>query len=97
MSKIFRSWTIENELDFICSHSWETVAIATWRKYPNPHNPAVLGTDVIERKVVDGVLHSHRLVSSKWYFPKWAQAVCININVYVPHCYLQLIRMVTLS
>lgn len=38
-------------------------------------NPAVIGTDVVERDVRDGVLHTHRLVSSKWYFPKWAQAV----------------------
>lgn len=40
-------------------------------------NPAVIGTDVVERKVVDGVLITHRLVSSKWYFPRWAQAVSI--------------------
>lgn len=57
------------------SHPWETVASAAWRKYPNPHNTAVLGTDVVERRIVDGVLHTERLVSSKWYFPKWAQAV----------------------
>lgn len=59
------------------SHPWETVATAAWRKYPNPHNPAVIGTDVVERKVVNGVLHTQRLVSSIWYFPKWAQAVSI--------------------
>lgn len=51
------------------------MAQAAWRKYPNPMNPAVIGTDVIDRQVVDGVLHTHRLVSSKWGFPKWAQAV----------------------
>jgi PRELI-like family len=61
------------------SHPWETVATAAWRKYPNPHNTAVIGTDVVERSVVDGVLHSHRLVSSKWVVPKWAQAVSIPI------------------
>ena len=38
-------------------------------------NPAVIGTDVVERQVVNGVLHTSRLVSSTWYFPKWAQAV----------------------
>jgi hypothetical protein len=38
-------------------------------------NPAVIGTDVVDRKVVDGVLHTHRLVSSKWGFPRWAQSV----------------------
>lgn len=58
-----------------CSHPWETVATAAWRKYPNPMNPAVIGTDVIEREVKDGVLHTHRIVSSKWGFPRWAQAV----------------------
>lgn len=58
-----------------CSHPWETVAQAAWRKYPNPMNTAVIGTDVVERTVVDGVLHTHRLVSSRWYFPTWAQRV----------------------
>lgn len=75
-SKIFFSNFHITFIDFYhYSHPWETVATAAWRKYPNPHNPAVIGTDVIERKVVDGVLHTHRLVSSKWYFPSWAQAV----------------------
>lgn len=64
-------WTSEHTFN----HPWETVTQAAWRKYPNPMNPAVIGTDVVERKVVDGVLHTHRLVSSKWYFPRWAQAI----------------------
>lgn len=51
------------------------VAQAAWRKYPNPMNPAVIGIDVIDRKVVNGVLLSHRLVGSTWYFPRWAQSV----------------------
>lgn len=47
-------------------------------------NPAVVGTDVVERNVVNGVLHTHRIVSSKWYFPKWAQAVSRNKrNIYI--------------
>lgn len=70
-----------------CSHPWETVATAAWRKYPNPHNPAVIGTDVIERTVVDGVLHTHRLVSSNWYFPKWAQAVSSNLISGISHLF----------
>ena len=36
------------------------VTIGQWQKYPNPINQAVVGTDVVDRKVVDGVLHSHR-------------------------------------
>uniref|UniRef100_A0A1B6C3K4 PRELI/MSF1 domain-containing protein n=1 Tax=Clastoptera arizonana TaxID=38151 RepID=A0A1B6C3K4_9HEMI len=62
-------WTSEHTFN----HPWETVAKAAWRKYPNPINPAVIGTDVVERKVVDGVLLTHRLVSSKWGFPTWVQ------------------------
>uniref|UniRef100_A0A1A9UNK6 PRELI/MSF1 domain-containing protein n=1 Tax=Glossina austeni TaxID=7395 RepID=A0A1A9UNK6_GLOAU len=60
-------WTSEHTFN----HPWETVTQAAWRKYPNPMTPSILGTDVVERKVVDGVLHTHRLVQSKWYFPKW--------------------------
>ncbi|XP_046386771.1 protein slowmo isoform X1 [Ischnura elegans] len=70
-------WTSEH----IFNHPWETVVQAAWRKYPNPMNPAVIGTDVVERKVEDGVLHTHRLVSSKWYFPKWAQSLIGTANV----------------
>nr|CAD7459661.1 unnamed protein product [Timema tahoe] len=55
-------------------HPWETVAQAAWRKYPNPMNTAVIGTDIVDRKVVDGILHTHRLVSSIWGFPRWAQS-----------------------
>lgn len=57
------------------SHPWETVTQAAWRKYPNPISQGVIGTDVVERQVVDGVLHTHRLVQSKWFIPKWAQKV----------------------
>lgn len=61
-------WTSEHTFN----HPWETVAQATWRKYPNPMNPAVVGIDVIDRQVCDGVLKSHRLVSTKWGLPSWA-------------------------
>ncbi|XP_071551596.1 PRELI domain containing protein 3B [Panulirus ornatus] len=64
-------WTSEH----IFSHPWETVTQAVWRKYPNPHNPAVVGTDVVERRVVNGVLHTHRLISSRWGLPSWAQTI----------------------
>ncbi|KAL5281636.1 SLMO2 family protein [Megaselia abdita] len=60
-------WTSEHTFN----HPWETVTQAAWRKYPNPMTPSIIGTDVVDRKVVDGVLHTHRLVQSKWYLPKW--------------------------
>jgi len=57
----------------VFNHSWETVTTGQWQKYPNPHNQAVIGTDVVERKIVDGVLHSHRIISSDWGLAEWVQ------------------------
>lgn len=70
-------WTSEHTFH----HPWETVAQAAWRKYPNPMNPAVIGTDVVDRRVVDGVLHTHRLVSSKWGLPSWVQRLIGPANI----------------
>ncbi|BES88515.1 PRELI-like family [Nesidiocoris tenuis] len=70
-------WTSEHTFN----HPWETVAQAAWRKYPNPMNPAVIGTDVVEREVVDGVLHTHRLVSSKWGLPSWVLRLIGPANI----------------
>ncbi|XP_024084312.1 protein slowmo [Cimex lectularius] len=70
-------WTSEHTFN----HPWETVAQAAWRKYPNPMNPAVIGTDVVDRQVVNGVLHTHRLVSSKWGLPKWVQTLIGPANI----------------
>nr|CAD7439344.1 unnamed protein product [Timema bartmani] len=66
---------------FDLNHPWETVAQAAWRKYPNPMNTAVIGTDIVDRKVVDGILHTHRLVSSIWGFPRWAQSIVGSTNI----------------
>lgn len=65
-------------IPFNFSHPWETVAQAALRKYPNPMNSAVLGADVIDRQVVNGVLHTHRLVVSEFKFPGWTHAVSNN-------------------
>ncbi|KYM80730.1 Protein slowmo [Atta colombica] len=71
-------WTSEHTFD----HPWETVAQAAWRKYPNPMVPSVIGADVIDREVVNGVLHTHRLVvSTQWGFPKWTQALIGYANL----------------
>ncbi|XP_070383558.1 protein slowmo isoform X3 [Dermacentor albipictus] len=64
-------WTSEHTFN----HPWETVAQAAWRKYPNPMNPAVVGIDVVDRQVHNGVLKSHRLISTAWGFPTWAQRI----------------------
>ena len=55
-------WTSEH----IFNHNWDTVVQSQFRKYPNPHNTAVLGTDVYDRRVdpKTGILHSHRIITS---------------------------------
>lgn len=63
-------WTSEH----VFHHSWETVTTGQWQKYPNPHNQAVVGTDVVDRRVDGlGVLHSHRIISSDWGLADWVQ------------------------
>lgn len=57
------------------SHPWDTVVSATWRKYPNPINPAVVGIDVVDRRVESGVLKTHRLITSEWGLPNWASKI----------------------
>merc|ERR1712227_303107 len=66
---IMKIWTSEH----VFNHSWEQVTCGQWQKYPNPHNSAVLGTDVVDRRVVDGVLHSHRIITSDWGLADWVQ------------------------
>ncbi len=54
-----------------CSHPWEVMVEAAYRKYPNPHNPNVRTLDTLERHV-DSVarrLFSHRLFSTMWSIP----------------------------
>ncbi|XP_065828098.1 PRELI domain containing protein 3B-like [Oscarella lobularis] len=53
------------------SYSWESISQAAWRKYPNPMNPNVVGTDVLSRRVDDsGRLHTHRVITTaQWPFP----------------------------
>lgn len=61
-------WTSEHIFD----HPWETVALAAWRKYPNPMNPSVVGIDTVDR-IVDGGgrLKTHRVLSTEWGLPAW--------------------------
>merc|ERR1711976_661538 len=45
-----------------------------FRKYPNPHQHAVLGTDVLDRHVdSSGKLHSHRIITTDWALAPWVQ------------------------
>lgn len=64
-------WTTEH----VFNHNWENVVQSQFRKFPNPHSTAVLGTDVIDRHVdpATGILHSHRIITSDWGLAPWVQ------------------------
>jgi len=64
-------WTSEH----VFNHNWDAVVTSQFRKYPNPHNTAVLGTDVYDRRVdpETGILHSHRIITSDWALAPWVQ------------------------
>uniref|UniRef100_A0A646QCH7 Protein slowmo n=1 Tax=Hemiscolopendra marginata TaxID=943146 RepID=A0A646QCH7_9MYRI len=60
-------WTSEH----IFNHPWETVSQAAWQKYPNPLNPAVVGIDVVDRNIRNGILQTQRLICTRWGLPGW--------------------------
>lgn len=69
-------------LKFFCSHPWETVVLAAWRKYPNPMNPNVVGIDTVERAVdTSGTLRSHRLMKTEWGLSSWVTKVSVHISL----------------
>lgn len=69
-------WTNEH----VFSHNWETVVQSQFRKYPNPIQANVLGTDVVDRHVdASGKLHSHRIITSDWKLAPWVQSL-IGMN-----------------
>jgi len=78
-----RIWTSEH----VFNHSWETVTGGQWQKYPNPHNQAVIGTDVVERRVEGGVLYSNRIISSDWGLADWVQKLIGANKVCFAHEY----------
>ena len=60
-------WSSEH----IFNHSWDSVVKAALNKYPNPLNPSVVGLDVVERRIDQHRIQSHRLFVTRWSFPDW--------------------------
>ena len=60
-------WSSEH----IFNHSWENVVKAALQKYPNQLNPSVIGVDVVERKIKDSLIKSHRLLTTAWSPSQW--------------------------
>jgi len=58
-------------------HSWQEIAFASWKKYPNPSRPDIVSIDII-RKEFDpetGILYTRRLISVKSFIPFWLQKI----------------------
>lgn len=55
-------WSSEHTFN----HTWDNVVKAALQKYPNPLNPGVIGVDVIDRKISNGVIQTHRLMMTEW-------------------------------
>jgi len=73
-------WTTEHVFD----HSWEFVVQAALRKYPNPMNPGVIGVDVVDRKLDNDIIKSHRLLISEWTLPSWiAKLLGIKLTLFI--------------
>jgi len=71
----------ESALRNICSYPWEQVVQAAYRKYPNPHNPSVVATDVVERKVFGGKILTKRLLATSWNVPFLVTKVVLPLPV----------------
>eukprot|EP00056_Hartaetosiga_gracilis_P002131 m.50998 g.50998 ORF g.50998 m.50998 type:complete len:172 (-) comp10923_c0_seq4:428-943(-) len=62
------------ESEHTFNHPWSHVSSGHWRKYPNPYNPAVIATDIVEREVTNnGVLNTTRLLSTEFSMPRWVK------------------------
>ncbi|XP_048486311.1 protein preli-like [Plutella xylostella] len=53
--------------------SWEQVACAYWKRYPNPESTHVLSEDTCHREVRDGCLYTKRLLTKTNRVPKWGE------------------------
>jgi len=60
-------WSSEH----IFNHSWDNVVKAALQKYPNPLTPGVIGVDVVDRSVENGIIKSHRLMMTQWSVAPW--------------------------
>ncbi|XP_017781070.1 PREDICTED: protein preli-like [Nicrophorus vespilloides] len=76
MPRYFESTTVFN-------FSWEQVAQAFWRRYPNPNSKHVLTEDTISREVRGDQLVSKRLLRKTNALPKWAERFINTKHVYI--------------
>mmetsp|Transcript_1863 Transcript_1863/g.3258 ORF Transcript_1863/g.3258 Transcript_1863/m.3258 type:complete len:175 (-) Transcript_1863:1037-1561(-) len=59
--------------EHVYKHSWETVTLAHWKKYPNTHCPQVLEVDILDRAVdsATGRMFTKRLFTGQSPVPSF--------------------------
>ncbi|KAF7272493.1 preli-like [Rhynchophorus ferrugineus] len=65
------------------NYSWEQVAQAFWKRYPNPNSKHVLSEDTISRELRSGKLFTKRLLNKTNSIPNWAKRFISTANVYI--------------
>lgn len=54
-------------------YSWDQLAKAFWKRYPNPFSSHVLSEDTLQREIRNGQLYSKRLLTKTNRLPKWSE------------------------
>jgi len=73
-------------LDHVFQHDWREVALASFKKYPNPQRPEVESVDLLKREFDEktGVLKQTKLVILRRPLPAWLQKIlCLDNRVYM--------------
>lgn len=53
--------------------NFETATLAFFNKYPNPYASHVESVDTVDRQVIDGRLHTTRLIRKRGKLPRWVK------------------------
>lgn len=67
------------------NYTWQQIATAFWRRYPNKHSRHVLSEDIIDRKIdsQSGQLVTRRLFVKTNSCPKWIERLMKTKNVHI--------------
>lgn len=71
------------ETTIIFNFTWDQVAQAFWKRYPNPNSKHVLSEDTVARKIEAGKLFSKRILSKTNSIPKWAERFFSGSHIYI--------------
>lgn len=65
------------------TYTWQQIAIAFWKRYPNKHSRHVLSEDVIDRRLDHGQLITRRLLVKTSSCPRWIERLMKSKIVHI--------------